>query len=78
MSLNLHARVGGKVLDLEQTTTDMTLLIMQDHTGMQSTLEGNDARRAIYQYLYLVGYSQHRDEVIAALESGEPIEVWVM
>jgi len=51
MSMNLHAECAGKPIELQQTPTHITRMIMVSSDGPVTSLTGKKARRALYSYI---------------------------
>lgn len=52
--MNLHATCNGKPIDLYQTPTHITRMILVSSDGPVTSLKGKKARRALYSYLVWV------------------------
>ena len=51
MSMNLHAKCSTGTIDLWQTPTKVTSMILVDSSGPVCKLKGKKARRALYAYI---------------------------
>ena len=51
MSMNLHARCAGKPIELYQTPTYITRMILVSSDGPVGSLKGKKARRALNSYI---------------------------
>ena len=50
MSMNLHASCAGKPIELYQTPTYITRMILVSSNGPVACLKGKQARRALHSY----------------------------
>ena len=65
--MNLNARVKGHKIELRQTPTQISYMITATSKGETGgTLTGEDAKRALWSYIYWVNYG--RSGVITDME----------